>query len=216
MYMPKLNDTQLIILSAAAKNTDGLVLPLPTTLAANRAVIERQLRRLLTEGLIAEQPAQAGQEIWREDVDGQRLALAITQAGLAAIGAMPLEPAMAGVDAAAEAATSRSSTASERPRGNKRKGEAKASARRPAATKKPQKTVLKKPDEAPSGTSKQGTLIRLLSRKSGATIEEAVEATGWQPHSIRGAISGLLKKKLGLAVVTDKSGSRGHVYRIVD
>ena len=63
--------------------------------------------------------------------------------------------------------------------------------------------------------SKQSQLIDLLRRKTGATIDEAVKATGWQPHSIRGAISGLLKKKLGLAVVSEKLDGRGRVYRIV-
>jgi hypothetical protein len=49
----------------------------------------------------------------------------------------------------------------------------------------------------------------------GATIAEAVKATGWQPHSVRGAISGTLKKKLGLAVTSDKVESRGRVYRVI-
>jgi Protein of unknown function (DUF3489) len=40
------------------------------------------------------------------------------------------------------------------------------------------------------------------------------KATGWQPHSVRGAISGALKKKLGLAVASDKVEGRGRVYRI--
>ncbi len=62
--------------------------------------------------------------------------------------------------------------------------------------------------------TKQALLIDLLTRKKGATIEEIVEATGWQPHSVRGAISGALKKKLGLAVTSEKVGGRGRVYRI--
>ncbi len=45
--------------------------------------------------------------------------------------------------------------------------------------------------------TKQALLIDLLKRKKGATIDDAVKATGWQPHSVRGAISGALKKKLG-------------------
>ena len=63
-------------------------------------------------------------------------------------------------------------------------------------------------------TSKQDRLIGLLRRPSGATIEELSKATGWQPHSIRGAISGILKKKLGLAVASEASEKRGRVYRI--
>lgn len=62
--------------------------------------------------------------------------------------------------------------------------------------------------------SKQALMIELLQRPEGATIQEVVEATDWQPHSVRGAISGLLKKKLGLAVETEKVEGRGRVYRI--
>jgi Protein of unknown function (DUF3489) len=61
--------------------------------------------------------------------------------------------------------------------------------------------------------SKLEQIVTLLRRPSGATIEQLVTATGWQSHSVRGAISGSLKKKLGLAIVSDKSdGPR--VYRL--
>ena len=66
---------------------------------------------------------------------------------------------------------------------------------------------------ARAGT-KQALLIDLLRRKNGATIDEAVAATGWQRHSVRGAISGTLKKKLGLAVTSERAGDRGRVYQI--
>jgi hypothetical protein len=45
-------------------------------------------------------------------------------------------------------------------------------------------------------------------------MEEIVAATGWQPHTVRGAISGALKKKLGLSVTSEKVDDRGSVYRI--
>ena len=67
---------------------------------------------------------------------------------------------------------------------------------------------------AQSGT-KQAMLVDLLKRKRGASIEEVMERTGWQAHSIRGAISGTLKKKLGLDVTSEKVDGRGRVYRIV-
>ena len=54
--------------------------------------------------------------------------------------------------------------------------------------------------------SKQALLIDLLKRKGGATIEEAVAATGWQRHTVRGVISGALKKKLGLTVMRRANG----------
>ncbi len=58
-------------------------------------------------------------------------------------------------------------------------------------------------------------MVGLLSQKTGATIAEIVEVTDWQPHSVRGAISGVLKKKLGYAIATEAVESRGRVYRVV-
>mgnify|MGYP001596977806 CR=1 FL=1 len=62
--------------------------------------------------------------------------------------------------------------------------------------------------------TKLALLADLLSRKDGATIADAVKATGWQAHSVRGAISGTLKKRLGLAVASETIEGRGRVYRI--
>lgn len=62
--------------------------------------------------------------------------------------------------------------------------------------------------------SKQALLIEMLEAPEGATIQQVVDATGWQPHTVRGAIAGALKKKLGLNVVSEKVEGRGRVYRI--
>jgi len=62
--------------------------------------------------------------------------------------------------------------------------------------------------------TKVASLIALLRRKNGATIADLIDATGWQAHSVRGALSGTLKKKLGLAVASDKVDGRVRVYRI--
>ncbi|MEO5337975.1 MAG: DUF3489 domain-containing protein [Magnetospirillum sp. WYHS-4] len=62
--------------------------------------------------------------------------------------------------------------------------------------------------------SKQGALIGMLKRPEGASIAEIVDAFGWQPHTVRGAIAGALKKKLGLTVTSEKVDDRGRVYRI--
>jgi Protein of unknown function (DUF3489)/2Fe-2S iron-sulfur cluster binding domain len=64
-----------------------------------------------------------------------------------------------------------------------------------------------------SGT-KQAKVIQLLRRPVGASIEELAKATGWQSHSVRGVISGALKKQLGLKVASTKE-DRGRVYRII-
>ena len=63
--------------------------------------------------------------------------------------------------------------------------------------------------------SKQAQLIAMLRRAKGATIDEIAEAFTWQPHTVRGAIAGALKKKLGLNVTSEKDDKRGRVYRIV-
>ena len=67
-------------------------------------------------------------------------------------------------------------------------------------------------------------MIDLLKRPEGATVEQIAAATGWQKHTIRGAISGALKKKLGLTIESirirevgpNKTGAKGGatVYRI--
>ncbi len=62
--------------------------------------------------------------------------------------------------------------------------------------------------------TKQAQLIGLLQRADGATVAEIGQATGWQPHSVRGAISGMVKKKLGLTIVSETVAGRGRVYRI--
>lgn len=61
--------------------------------------------------------------------------------------------------------------------------------------------------------SKLARLTALLRRREGATIAEMVAATGWQAHSVRGALSGTLKKRMGLAV-TSEAAEGGRVYRV--
>ena len=64
------------------------------------------------------------------------------------------------------------------------------------------------------GPTKQAILIGLLRRRGGTAIAQMAAKTGWQPHSVRGAISGTLKKKLGLDVTSTKVEDRGRVYQI--
>jgi hypothetical protein len=67
------------------------------------------------------------------------------------------------------------------------------------------------PPERPGG--KLGVVITLLSRWEGARLDELMVATGWQAHSVRGALSGSIKKKRGVSVISEKvDGVR--VYRI--
>jgi len=64
-----------------------------------------------------------------------------------------------------------------------------------------------------SCVDKDVSKIEMLKRKEGASIEEIAKAFGWQPHTVRGAIAGALKKKLGLDVTSEKVDGR-RVYRI--
>jgi len=62
--------------------------------------------------------------------------------------------------------------------------------------------------------TKIAALVVALRRPQGATSLQLMLATGWQPHSVRGAISGLLRKRLGLSVVLTRNAAGERVYRI--
>jgi uncharacterized protein (DUF1778 family) len=62
--------------------------------------------------------------------------------------------------------------------------------------------------------TKQAALIELLQRPEGATLEQMVQATGWQQHTVRGCMAGALKKKLGLSIVSEKTDGQQRTYRI--
>lgn len=192
--MAKLTDTQLVILSAAAQREGGAVLPLPKSLKTNKGAATGVLKSLLKQALIAERPATRDEEAWREVNDGKRISLVITDAGLKVIGVE------------AEPAPQQAPARNEKARGEGRAGRAGGQAPRRS-----------KPEAEPNGAkpgTKMALLIDLLGRKNGVTIEEIAKATGWQAHSVRGAISGGLKKKLGLAVSSEKADGRDRVYRI--
>ncbi len=75
-----------------------------------------------------------------------------------------------------------------------------------------QPPALKPP--TPRAGTKQAQIITLLQRPEGAAIAEIVGETGWMPHTVRGMISGALKKKLVLPVTSEKIDGRGTVYKI--
>lgn len=66
----------------------------------------------------------------------------------------------------------------------------------------------------PRPGSKLEAVVNLLRRPEGATVDDIMAATNWQAHSVRGAISGSVKRKLGLQVTSEIEEGRGRVYRI--
>jgi hypothetical protein len=188
--MPKLKDSQLVILSAAAQRDGGGALPVPRSLKIKGAALAKTLDQLRNQGLLEEKPAAHAAVAWREGEDGGRMMLVISPAGMKAI------------ESEITSGTLNSKST---------KSQAKKTRARRAAVRQKHEGQTAAPT-ARAGT-KQGVLIRLLHRKSGATIADIVAATGWQAHSVRGAISGVLKKKLGLTVSSEKA-ERGRVYRI--
>jgi hypothetical protein len=78
-----------------------------------------------------------------------------------------------------------------------------AMAKKPTKTARSSKKPLAKPE------TKQNIVLAMLRRARGATIVEIVEATGWQAHSVRGFFAGALKKRLKIAVVSEKDAETG-------
>jgi len=78
-------------------------------------------------------------------------------------------------------------------------------------------TVTNEPQSTPASgkNSKQALVLRMLQRPEGATLAQIGEATGWQPHTIRGLMAGAFKKKLGLEITSEKNKGSDRVYRLV-
>jgi len=136
--------------------------------------------------------------------------LFITAAGAEAIGIEPEAVPYAfneGTNSAGEPAVGAPAHADEAP-----------AAASPKRRGRPRKTAPTGADIAPERKTRDGTkqaqLIAMLRRKQGATIAQIVAATGWQPHTVRGAFAGALKKKLGLTVTSEKVEGGERVYRL--
>jgi hypothetical protein len=213
--MTKLSDTQLVILSAAAQRADLSVLPLPDTLKLKGGALNKVMASLRNRGLIRVTGGDGGPE-----------RVVITSEGMAAIGVETEDDAPVGATQADTRATPAEAEVQpvEAPTPATGADGAAPRAKRKAKAAKPGKAApAEKP--TPRAGTKQALMIDLLKRPEGATVEQIAAATGWQHHTIRGAISGALKKKLGLTIEAtrtrevgpNKTGAKGSAttYRIV-
>lgn len=182
--MTKLTDTQQVILSAASQRTDRLALPLPKGLKGGAA--HKVVNALFEKGLLREVRAnrKLNDPVWRESDEGHAFTLIVTDAGLEAMGI-------------------------EIPASKPKKVEKS----KPAESSVEAALAAPKERKAREGT-KQALVIEMLRRPEGATIAEIVEATQWASHTTRGFFAGALKKKLGLAIDSEKDELRGRVYRL--
>ena len=179
------SDTQSLILSRAATRPGNIALPLPEGLVG--AAAKMVVGKMIARGWLEEVEAnlRRGEPMWRETGDGHGTTLIATEAGLEAIG---IEPVVANAVASARRARPKPAQASE-------------------------DTDTAKPVAIRAGT-KQAQIIAMLQRPEGATVAEMVEASGWLAHTVRGCISGALKKKLGLPITAEKVEGRGTVHRL--
>ena len=170
----KLNDKQLVLLSAASQRDDHCLVP---PAGPNRSQAQRALARLLEAGLVKEIRAKAGAPIWRRDDDaGQTYALKLTAAGAKAI--------------AVDETGSFEGEAERRPDhpivSIDRKPEPCSD---PAAAIDKPNSYVASPPTSPRGGTKIAQVIELLQCGDGATLAELVVATGWLPHTMRAALT---------------------------
>jgi Mn-dependent DtxR family transcriptional regulator len=180
--MPKLTDTQLVILNTAAGRETRAVLPLPKSLKVNKGTATSVLKAMIAKGLLKERPAKPADEIWRQDGDGRGFILLISDAGLAV-----LDP---GAEVASKKPAAKPAKVDKRTLNRSKVATGNGASAEKISTGK----------KRPGG--KVDAILTLVRRPEGAKIAELQKATGWQPHSVRAALTGLRKR--GIKVTRER------------
>lgn len=200
----KFSDTAILILSNAALKSDRLLLPLPRSIKATPVIIEKTILKLKMQNLVEELPAKPKDDVWRKDENDRPLALAITQAGIEAVDGGFLAESILPTKRLTK--KRRAQTGKPGPGGK--------------LSKQPKpKAASAQPDKAHASpnaqkNTKANHILALLKRTNGATLAEMMKATGWQIHSVRGFLSGTVKKRLGLKLSTEQAGGEDRHYKI--
>ncbi|MCB1391034.1 MAG: DUF3489 domain-containing protein [Rhodobacteraceae bacterium] len=211
----RLTDTQLVILAHASARDDGRLLPLAPSVKARGNALSKALRSLLEKGLVEEVRAKRGEPVWRTEDDGRRVALKITAAGLVAMESQETALLEAGSEASIDSTDTR--------RSKQGQGDAATTKRMPSRARnscdsgtRPQswKHGDGKTPRQPRDGTKAAVVLDLLRRESGASVEELMASCGWQAHSVRGFLSGTVRKKLALPLVSEKGKDGVLRYRI--
>ena len=95
------------------------------------------------------------------------------------------------------------------------RGKAKVGKKAASAKKAPKRAS--KPDQKSAAAregSKTAKILALLKRPGGATAKALMKATGWQAHSVRGFLSGIVAKKMGLTVLSTPAEDGGRIYSV--
>lgn len=199
-----LSNTARAILVAAAARPGLHLLPLPTTLKAPKVIIRKTIAILINNGLVAEVPAGPDEPVWEPTDSVCAVTLVATAAGLAAIGIREQVSTSAGP-----------ATARLRPVTTLAHVAPPAANPKRAATGSPKGALgQRRATLAARWPSKQAMCIALLRQGNGASIPEMMNATGWQSHSVRGFLSGALKKRLGIDIVSEKNDAGERRYHI--
>jgi hypothetical protein len=193
-----LNDTQLVVLSAAAQRADGSLLPFPQRPTLKGATLSKAIEALCSRKLAVERPIGDDEVEWRHNEDGRPLGLFITTGGLLALG----------VDEAQKNGSSHVASTKSRQR--------KApSARHPRNARKT--TPRNAKQRVARAQTKQDLVIQTLRRQCGVSIDDIISKTTWQPHSVRGFLSAVVRKKLKLPLVSEvgKDGVRRYHIAVI-